>query len=957
MRLLFKALAGAAVIGCGAFAYWLVTDRDAPACLQAVAEGVPEIATEKADRFLGKANEAEGACRGGPDFAAINASPFVDWQSYWSAGGVASLDGHDGFHASPLEIATPPGRGYFGSLVDLERARVELVKFSLYDNLTHRDYVLGRPASAGLPSAEGRNLRVWPEMRLTGAALPLADISIDAQGNQTCTGESIRFRTLTGICNDVLNPAMGSTGMPFGRNVGFEATFYNLADAPEEGRARHGERTSITTPDPQVVSRVLFTRAQSDAEACAAGKGKSCDYAEAATLNVLAGFWIQFMTHDWFSHLDEGRNGSGAQPLGCPVGSPAGSCNPGMVMEPPLSEARGRPDTLDGTPEGEPERAHFVSRNTTTAWWDASQIYGHDEISQARVHRDPADPAKLHLIPVPDRERAGDASLYLPVLRSCLPGSPADCRADPMNPKWEGQESAAFPENWSIGTSFLHTLFVREHNLFVDSFRTHAKAYPRRDSGLRRPDAPRVAVPYGKVTDEELFQIARLVVSAQIAKIHTTEWTPQLLYNQPLRTAMFSNWYGLAREHPFLKSILADMAGRMNESRDAEVATAWYSAFAAGPGIVGSGTVGGRGRFPETRYINGGTNHFGVPFNFTEEFVSVYRLHPLMPDIVELRDFSKGPNRITGTLPLVNTFRGQATQYMHQIGLRDLALSFGRQRAGGLSLMNHPAFLQNLDLRDPAAAGRVIDVAALDILRDRQRGVPRFNELRRQIGLRPLRSFDDFIDARLLDAERELSDEEEEALAAQRALVERLREVYGQHECREGVIISRALRFAWTLDGWKAEYPDDCNGHPDGTLVDSIEDVDTVVGYLAESTRPHGFAISETQFQIFIINASRRLFSDRFFTSSYRAEFYTQFGLDWVNHNGPDPARHSLMAKLGPRDDAPLKWLLIRNIPELLPELAHVQNAFDPWGRDRGSYFATDWTPRADARDDPSFAE
>ena len=33
-----------------------------------------------------------------------------------------------------------------------------------------------------------------------------------------------------------------------------------------------------------------------------------CDYKPASFFNVLAAFWIQFMTHDWFSHLDEGRN-------------------------------------------------------------------------------------------------------------------------------------------------------------------------------------------------------------------------------------------------------------------------------------------------------------------------------------------------------------------------------------------------------------------------------------------------------------------------------------------------------------------------------------------------------------------------------------------------------------------------------------------------------------------------
>jgi len=36
------------------------------------------------------------------------------------------------------------------------------------------------------------------------------------------------------------------------------------------------------------------------------------------------------------------------------------------------------------------------------------------------------------------------------------------------------------------------------------------------------------------------------------------------------------------------------------------------------------------------------------------------------------------------------------------------------------------------------------DLAALDLLRDREHGVPRFNEFRRQYGLRQLTSYDDF---------------------------------------------------------------------------------------------------------------------------------------------------------------------------------------------------------------------
>ena len=116
----------------------------------------------------------------------------------------------------------------------------------------------------------------------------------------------------------------------------------------------------------------------------------------------------------------------------------------------------------------------------------------------------------------------------------------------------------------------------------------------------------------------------------------------------------------------------------------------------------------------------------------------------------------------------------------------------------------------------------------------------------------------------------------------QQKLVELLREVYGQHRCASSKIITTAQK---NDDGSQIN---DCLGHPNGSLVDNIEDVDAMVGWLAEFARPHGFAISETQFQVFILNASRRLFSDRFLTSSFRPAFYTNLGYNWVNNNGPD---------------------------------------------------------------------
>ena len=64
-----------------------------------------------------------------------------------------------------------------------------------------------------------------------------------------------------------------------------------------------------------MISRKLFTRAQSRPDRVQRGprpaglrQDANCDYKKAPFFNVLAAFWIQFMTHDWFSHLEEGHN-------------------------------------------------------------------------------------------------------------------------------------------------------------------------------------------------------------------------------------------------------------------------------------------------------------------------------------------------------------------------------------------------------------------------------------------------------------------------------------------------------------------------------------------------------------------------------------------------------------------------------------------------------------------------
>ena len=58
--------------------------------------------------------------------------------------------------------------------------------------------------------------------------------------------------------------------------------------------------------------------------------------------------------------------------------------------------------------------------------------------------------------------------------------------------------------------------------------------------------------------------------------------------------------------------------------------------------------------------------------------------------------------------------------------------------------------------------------------------------------------------------------------------------------------------------------------------------------------------------------ASRRLKSDRFFTDDYRADVYTEFGIQYIK-------------------DTSMLTLLKRHYPDLAPALQGVENAFTPW--------------------------
>lgn len=803
-------------------------------------------------RFQGKLPSWLMAKYGTDKEAALRASktPWADWANLKGVDGreipsamMSSLkdraDDYDGLFAGvirnvvgKMEQTSGKINSEFGMLVGLlalEVQRADLLRCNMWDtNGTIDSHPL---ANSNNPKGIGADQR-WASLQ---------------EQNINCEGNNLRFRTLDGTCNDPVNPLMGSKGQRFGRNVSFDAT-----------QKRGG--IDLMNPDPQLVSRVLMSRKNTNPEV----------YRQAPFFNVLAAAWIQFMTHDWFSHSSRGENDNNSGRALKFSGNTVPASRTDAGQQPNVS--------------GRGKRPPAVFKNTVSFWWDASQIYGADTDLASAV-RDPSNRALLLV-----------SNGMLPRFDSLAGGAPAALHAHEKR-----QEVTGFPDNWWMGLSVLNTLFAREHNRFV-------KELTQKHYGT---DVTKLSA----AQQDEAYNYGRLYISALIAKIHTIEWTPQLLFNPLLDAGMNSNWHGIAA-HKFGEDKLAvkrfealsrnifntlqKIEAKNIKPGDTSAANKIFAYGVAAPGIVGSKS-----------------NHFGVPFTLPEEFTTVYRLHPLLPDVIKYRKASEvvAGTASEGNYQTVSTdsvVRAKSADAVTQGTFNDWLVSIGTQPTGTLQLDNYPRFLQNLEI--PHAPGwsqmsgqsKVIDLAAIDILRDRERGVPRYNEFRRQLGMQPLSSLTDFINHELAYQFFKGCGQEFEPSKLKKNVVAGLTSCSAEASGMRSELLYQIDQ----RDRLAQVY---------GSDADAIERVDAMVGIFSENTRPYGFALSETQFQVFVLNASRRLFSDRFFSTDYNAKTYTDFGI-------------KSLAQRGMRD------VIADNAPELAPIMAKVCNAFDPWTRPRDGF-------------------
>jgi hypothetical protein len=219
-------------------------------------------------------------------------------------------------------------------------------------------------------------------------------------------------------------------------------------------------------------------------------------------------------------------------------------------------------------------------------------------------------------------------------------------------------------------------------------------------------------------------------------------------------------------------------------------------------------------------------------------------MHPLIPDDYNFSSLDGGAaTRLRFAEIGPRKWRGR----LAELGIVNALYSFGITNPGAIVLHNYPDALRKEF--QPDEDGPFVDLATIDILRDRERGVPRYNEFRTLMHRRPVSSFAE--------------------LAGDSAVAKELEAIY-----------------------------------------EHIDRVDVMVGLFAER-RPRGFAFGDTAFRIFLLMASRRLKSDRFFTVDYRPEIYTATGLRWI-------------------DEATMSKVLLRHYPSL-KQVIRYDNAFKPW--------------------------
>jgi hypothetical protein len=481
----------------------------------------------------------------------------------------------------------------------------------------------------------------------------------------------------------------------------------------------------------------------------------------ALILNALAAGWIQFNFHNFGGNTK--REPLANNPHRLPRDPQEGWPSNEALVD------RTLPDPTRVTDNGRPtpinERDHT---------WSQAQVYGSSAAEQARLRS------------------YQDGKISLDLNGRLL--------EDPNKP---GIDKTGFNNNFNPILSLLHWLMVREHNAIADHYRYF---HPEWD-------------------DEELFQMARKTNAAQIARIHTDQWTRDLLQHETLRLAMHADWYGLLGQP--LKMYLMRLADRRP----------WIDRLLQI--LRDNDFIWG---MPGSKW-----EHHDGPFQVPKHFRMVYRLHEMT--LSEYAILEPGTGRTLDRIKLINFVHENTRPIVEKFGYEVLAWSFVTASAGALTLHNFPRALTQFKNQQD---GTLTDLAERDLFRERTDGTGTYNEFRQSMGEPPVTSF-----MELTGGDSELAKE---------------------------------LGIKYEGD---------------------VDKVDAGIGILAEP-KPAGFALGFTQFYQFVLNAPRRLKSNRHLSVGYTYTEYEE-GMDWAEHGGG------------------ISGVIGRHLPGLKPYMEGVVRWFMPW--------------------------
>jgi hypothetical protein len=401
-----------------------------------------------------------------------------------------------------------------------------------------------------------------------------------------------------------------------------------------------------TGPNPRDISNAMFTQ--------------SAPIPNPNGVNGLIMAHVNFFVHDFMNH----KNDDWYHPIAVPISATdpvwgAGSSwgrninwfTTQAVMLIPGTES-------DVGPFGTPSTGFPYRRDLSTAWFDCSQVYGSDTATTLSLRALSGGLMKM---------QQTNVGWLLP---DNVPGQYVN------KPFMAGDARV----NFHPGLTAMHTLWVREHNRLAGTIQFLNPTW----------------------TDEQIFQTARLILSAEVIKIHTLEWT---------------NALALAP---------ADQA----------VTAYLYSQFGC----------------PQPSAFTRATHV--VP----EEFVAVYKWHSFVPPTLQLKNPASGAN--TGN-PIDYVGQFQDTTVIRTNGIEPVIVGLAMAPTGTMRFNNLAPGLQNIKhpfLLKPSTVPFTqpncvvvpgLDFAVIDIVRDRERGILKYNGMRALVSLGQLPAanyFDDIAD-------------------------------------------------------------------------------------------------------------------------------------------------------------------------------------------------------------------